>query len=240
MTTPSGVSYERARQALPGNGTVLDVGCGAGAASLPLAVGGGRVTGVDSEPGMLTEFSGLADAAGLRVEVLYGRWPDVSAQAPVADVVVCHHVLYNVPDLAPFVLDLTRHARRRVVIEITARHPMSDLNPLWERLHGVKRPDRPRAVDALSAIRALGLDARSQSWSRPKQAEFGSYEQMLDVTGRRLCLPADRVSELDDALHDLGVDPSSPRLGGGGRDLVTIWWPGVAIGRAGAQTATGA
>lgn len=228
LSTPSGVSYERARHALPRNGTVLDVGCGAGAASLPLAVEGCHVTGVDSEPDMLFEFRSLADAAGLNVDALAGRWPDVSARAPVADVVVCHHVLYNVPDLAPFVLELTSHARRRVVIEVTARHPMSELNPLWESLHGLKRPDRPRAADALAAIRALGLDARSQSWSRPKQAEFGSYEQMIEVTGRRLCLPANRLSELDDALHDLGVDPSAPRLGGD-RDLVTIWWPGAAI-----------
>jgi signal recognition particle subunit SEC65 len=115
-----------------------------------------------------------------------------------------------------------------VVVEVTARHPMSDLNPLWERLHGLRRPERPTAADALDAIRALGLDAHSRSWQRPAQAEFGSYQEMLEVTARRLCLTSARASDLDAALRDLGVNPSSPRLGGLDRDMVTMWWPGAA------------
>ena len=41
--TPSNL---RALEALPEHGAVLDVGCGAGAASLPLAVRAGRLVGV--------------------------------------------------------------------------------------------------------------------------------------------------------------------------------------------------
>jgi SAM-dependent methyltransferase len=220
---PSGLSHQRAAEALPASGVVLDVGCGTGAASLPLRPGGG-VIGVDENPGMLAGFESFAVAEGIPFHAAPGRWPDVAARVPVADVVVCHHVLYNVPDLEPFVREMARHARRRVVIEMTARHPMSNLNPLWKRLHGLRRPDRPAATDALAAIRALGFDAAYETWSRPASADFASYDEMLEVTARRLCLSPARHGELDAALRDLGVDRDEPRLGPDRRELSTIWW----------------
>ena len=48
----------------------------------------------------------------------------------------CHNVLYNVPDLAPFVVALTMHARRLVVAEVTGEHPLVSLNPLWLNFTG--------------------------------------------------------------------------------------------------------
>jgi hypothetical protein len=46
-----------------------------------------------------------------------GTWPDVATQTPVAEVAVCHHVVYNVADLAAFAQALTDHASARIVIE---------------------------------------------------------------------------------------------------------------------------
>ena len=81
--------------------------------------------------------------------------------------VTCHHVLYNVADLGPFVAELTSHARRLVVVELTARHPLSGLNPLWERFHGLVRPTVPTAYDALAVLEELGLAPGHEIWSRP-------------------------------------------------------------------------
>ncbi|MHB8510630.1 MAG: ATP-binding protein [Actinomycetota bacterium] len=58
-----------------------------------------------------------------------------------ADVVVCHHVLYDVADIVPFVHALTEHALNHVVIEIFDEHPVAWMNPLWRELHGIGRPD---------------------------------------------------------------------------------------------------
>lgn len=102
---------------------MLDVGVGGGAASLPLADRASLIVGVDQSEGMLDEFRGAAQARGVRAEALRGNWPEIAPLAPKVDVVVCHHVLYNVPRLGPFAQALNEHARRRVVIEITGRHP---------------------------------------------------------------------------------------------------------------------
>jgi len=226
---PGGPSFERAWEALDPAGSVLDVGAGAGAACLPLAPRTTTLTAVDADDEMLGLLAARAAEAGLAARMVHGRWPDVAAQVPPADVVTCHHVVFNVPDLGPFLEALTAHARRRVVIETAAAHPLTSLNPLWLRFHGLKRPDRPTAGDTLAILAAMGRNPGHTEWSRPAEADYRSMAELVEVTRRRLCLPPERAAEVEAALVELGIKPGQPRdLGSSGRDVVTIWWEGIA------------
>src|SRR5438067_8826595 len=100
-------SRTRALEALPDGGAVLDVGCGGGAASMALVPPAALVVGVDSSEAMLAEFAGTAARLGVAHRELLGSWPQAAADAPPVDVVACHHVFYNVPNLVPFVAALT-------------------------------------------------------------------------------------------------------------------------------------
>ncbi|MGH3321407.1 MAG: class I SAM-dependent methyltransferase [Streptosporangiaceae bacterium] len=225
LREPSGPSFARAYEALVPAGSVLDVGAGGGAASLPLAPRASAITAVDEKPAMLRSLSDAAHAAGTKARVVEGRWPDVAHDVPPADVVTCHHVLYNAPDVGGVVTALADHARRRVVVEVTARHPLTSLNPLWERFHGLVRPRRPTADDAIAIIEALGHRPSVRRWTRGAVRTCDSFAELVEVTRRRVCLPRERGDEVAEALRDLGVDPACPEeLGGGRRDLVTIWW----------------
>ena len=225
---PGGVSYERAWEALAPSGTVLDVGSGAGAACLPLAPRATTVTAVDSDERMLAMLAERADGIGLGLRPVAGQWPAVAPQVPPADVVTCHHVIYNVPDVEPFLAALTSHARRRVVVEITTVHPLTALSPLWLRFHGLTRPTGPTAADLLAILSELGLKARHTEWSRPAEADYASFPELVDVTRRRLCLPPERANEVEAALLDIGIMREEPGdLGSSGRDVVTIWWEGT-------------
>jgi SAM-dependent methyltransferase len=226
---PGGASYEREREALAPAGTVLDIGSGAGAACLPLAPLATMVTAVDTEQDMLTLLAERAAKAGLDLRTVHGRWPNVARQVVPADLVTCHHVVYNAPDVLPFLTALTRHARRRVVVELTAAHPLTSLNPLWLRFHGLRRPTGPTAEDLLAILAEAGVPAGHTEWSRPAEADYTGFDELVDVTRRRLCLPADRTSEVEAALLDLGSSRELPGdLGSSGRDVVTIWWEGTA------------
>jgi SAM-dependent methyltransferase len=224
LETPYGASYDAALQALPDKGSVLDVGAGAGAAGLALRARAGSITAVDESERMLAACTELATGRGVALRTVLGSWPQVAPEVEPADVVLCHHVLYNVAELEPFITALTAHARRRVVVELTATHPMSQLNPLWQRLHGIERPTRPTAVDAVEVIAGTGARPRWRTWSRPATRDGSDFADLVAVTAQRLCVGTDRVGEVEAALRDMGVGPEHPFVGSPDRELVTIWW----------------
>jgi SAM-dependent methyltransferase len=225
IARPAGESWRRAAEALEPAGTVLDVGAGAGAASLALAPHLTGLIAVDTNPSMMDALARRADRLGVPLRSIHGRWPDVAGRTPSAEVVVCHHVAYNAPDLDAFAAALTDHARRRVVLELTPGHPLRALNPLWTMLHGITRPAGPTADDAVAVLRELGLDPQVRAWPRPARDPYPSFDALVTLTGTRLCLPPERRGELESALLELGVDPDDPRdLHPTPDHLVTLWW----------------
>ena len=225
---PQGRSYERAREALPVRGTVIDVGAGAGAASLPLLDIAGSLIAVDTDAALLTELRAQAETHADKVRTVVGRWPDAAAKLPVADVVVCHHVLYNTADLQPFVAALDAHAHRRVVIEITEHHPLTRLNPLWKRFHDLDRPTTPTWVDAEAALRSFHADLRVEHDHVPSDVSTGTWGELVGATCRRLCLPAERRDDVAAALVDDGAQPDDPSTWSPrDRGVVTLWWDGA-------------
>jgi len=226
---PATPSNLEAARSMPEGGSVLDVGAGAGAASLPLAGLAGRLVAVDESPAMVASFLDAADAAGVPAEAVEGRWPEVAGRVGPADVVVCHHVLYNVADLAPFALALTGHARRRVVAELTDRHPLAGLRPLWRRFHDLDRPTGPGADDAVAALGAAGLEVDRQDWEQPDRFGFDDFDELVAFTRRRLCLPAARDPEVAEALLDEGTrQVDGVWVSGQPRRVTTLSWPGTA------------
>ncbi|MCW2536614.1 MAG: hypothetical protein JWQ26_2313 [Modestobacter sp.] len=195
--------------------SVLDVGCGGGAASIP--VGAPELLGVDESAELLARF---AAAAGPGARTWRGRWPDVADQVPAADVVVSANVVYNVPDIAAFVTALTRHARRRVVVELTDAHPWTSMAGLWRHFHGQERPAGPTADLFGSVLAELGVSAQSRTWPRTDPWRDAPAADVLAFTCRRLCLPASRDAEVAEAMDRFADD--RPRTG------TTWWWPGTA------------
>ena len=121
-------------------------------------------------------------------------------------------------------------ARRRVVLELTARHPLSDLNDLWLRFHGLVRPQEPGADDAVAVLRELGLAPERRDWTAAGSGVgdgFATPDDLVAWTRRRLCLPVLRDPEIAATLAEqLGPDPATWQLPP--RRLVTLWWPGGA------------
>lgn len=203
-----------AAEVLDEGSSVLDVGCGGGAAALALAPPASTLFGFDRQADMIELFLKTSDERGIEAHGFVGSWPDDAARVPRADVVVSHNVLYNVGDLEPFARALDRHARRRVVIEITEQHPQTSRAPLWKHFWGIDRPTEPTAWTAAEALSYMGFDvqtARTKGRERdlqraaPVEAAFWC---------RQLCLPPERETEVAELVSTIQFP----------RERVSIWW----------------
>ena len=217
----------RALEALPEGGSVLDVGVGGGATSLPLAGRAGLITGVDGQRDMLDAFEAAAREAGADTAAVPGEWPSVAERVPVCDVVVCGHVFYNIGDLEPFVRALHEHAVHRVVVELTEQHPLAWMRDLWNHFHDVRWPDGPTADDAAGALDEMGFEARREDRTETgdRGGGFERREDAIALVRRRLCLPANRDPDVVEALGDrLRLDVGLWSAGPPEQEVVTLWW----------------
>ncbi|HEX4359799.1 MAG TPA: methyltransferase domain-containing protein [Pseudonocardia sp.] len=190
--------------------SVLDVGCGGGSASLAVADRAGLLVGVDHNPGMLEVFAADCERRGVEYHTVLGEWPAIADEAGIADAVLCHHVGYNTVEFPPFLVALTAAARRGVVLELTAQHPMAWLDPLWVRFHGLHRPPPATADDAVAVLNELGIEPTVVRWERPAR-----LPEDPAWVARRLCLPPERTDEIAEVLAEL---PRRPRA------TVTLTW----------------
>lgn len=213
---PPTVTHRRAAERLPAGGSVLDVGCGGGAGSLPLAGRAGLLIGADESREMLDAFAAAARDLDVDVNVIEGAWPAAARRAPVADVVVCLHVIYNIADLGPFVQQLSDHAHRRVVLEFPTRHPLEWLRPYWRHVHGIDRPDGPTDADALEVLDDLGLAPDQERWQRPNSLAGAGHEDQVSFICQRLAVGEERRAEVAELVGRFGVPTERP--------VVTAWW----------------
>ncbi|MCY4068657.1 MAG: methyltransferase domain-containing protein [Acidimicrobiaceae bacterium] len=209
------LSNRRAAEALGDGGSVLDVGCGGGSAAFAVTPPATEVTGTDRQEDMLELFASTAVARGLAAQVHAGPWPEAADAVPAADVVVCHNVLYNTAEIVPFVAALDAKARRRVVIEITPKHPQDRRRALWQHFWGLQRPHEPTAATAVEAIAEAGFEPvveESLLGDDPRAEQRRAFEAAQWC--RNLCLPPEREPEVAELMAG---QPFT-------RERVTIWW----------------
>jgi SAM-dependent methyltransferase len=198
-------------------GWVLDVGCGGGRASFPLAKLAGGIVGVDQQPGMVAMFEEEAHARGIDAQGVLGSWPEIAPAVPSCDVVICHHVVFNVSELVPFAEALTEHARHRVVVELSMQHPLANLSEAWKRFWDLERPTRPTALDAAAVLADMGLAITVDEFEvdDPKAGNRPVTDRDVQHTRVRLCLTADRDPDVRSFLENLRRPP---------RRYATISW----------------
>jgi len=208
-------SHACAVEALPIGGSVLDVGCGGGIAAFAVTPPATHVIGVDHQSEMLEMFTVNASSRAVSSEVFAGFWPSIAEQVPKADIVVTHHVAYNVADIVPFLQALNSHAKNRVVIEIPTHHPLTHMSAAWKYFWNLDRPSSPSAMDLVEVLKEIGIRAHWNIWPGPLR-ESADIDQESEFLRIRLCLPPERLGEVKDFLRDHPVPPQ--------RELATIWW----------------
>jgi SAM-dependent methyltransferase len=195
------LSAQVAAEIVPAGGSVLDVGCGGGRAAMAVVPPASHVIGVDNDPAMLSSFCSAATRLGATSQTCLGTWPAIAAETPVADVVVCHHVAYNVSDIEPFIAELTTHARVGVVLVLPVSHPMSCWNRAWKHFWDLDRPSGPTSDDFVEVLASFGLDPERWEMPRPEAARPAQSERARAADAcRRLCLGRSRLDDVEQFL----------------------------------------
>ena len=176
------VNYLR-RSIKPGS-VVLDVGAGGGRLALPLALDADSVIAVEPSPSMCRVLRDVAEEFQVRnVDVVESGWLD--ADVPKGDVVICVHVLYVIQDIELFIRKLEEHADR-VIVVIYQAPPQSQIYPLWEMVHGVRRLPLPSLPELLEVLKQLGIKPDLHVVRTGSSRGFDSFAVAKDQIARRL------------------------------------------------------
>lgn len=208
-------SHQKAIDALPEGGSILDIGCGGGIAAFAMGSKAALVIGVDHQSEMLDMFTNNAKQRNIYSKVYEGFWPAVEKNVEVADVAVAHHVVYNVQEIVPFLNAMGSHARKRVVLEMPQHHPLSNLSEAWKYFWKIDRPENPTPQDLMNVLGEMGINAHLQLWDGKLRQER-NVDDAVRFTRIRLCLPESREPEVRQFLEN------HPPLEM--RPLATIWW----------------
>lgn len=91
--------------------SILDIGCGGGLISEPLARLGGTVTGIEPAEANIGAARRHAETSGLAIDYRAASAEDLAAAGRAFDLVVCLEVIEHVPDPAAFVATCARLVR---------------------------------------------------------------------------------------------------------------------------------
>lgn len=146
------------RMDLTGVQTLLDVGCGPGTISLPLAERLQRVVGLDFSRRMLDGLLDNASRLGCgNVEALHLSWDDDWAAVPVCDVVVASRST-TVADMEAALVKLNEKARRRVYL--TSLVGGRFLDPAVTDAVGREVPAFPDYIYVINILYRMGIQPR--------------------------------------------------------------------------------
>ena len=136
--------------------TVLDVGCGAGRLTVPLAGSCQSNIGVDSSPTMLNLLSDQVQdrqITNLRIdESTWEEWPEETV-----DIVLMSHLLYSVHPIEEFLEKAHRVASRRIIVMLSTAQPIAFFHPLWEAAYGEPRIEPTGANELRSVLESWGI-----------------------------------------------------------------------------------
>lgn len=202
---PRGLLMDLVIEHIGPEATVIDIGAGPGRYTIPLARMVREVVAVEPNPIMIGYLKDNLAINGLNnVITVASNWED--AEVPMADFVVCSHVLYDVPNIRHFLRKLDAHARRGSFI-VHHRHQFHYLaEALWPVVHGEALAPVPVFDDLLDVLAELGIrDVMEGVMPAFTRVEFTAIDEAIDYGLECLSL-ADTVANrylLEPLITDL-------------------------------------
>ncbi|AMN47590.1 methyltransferase type 11 [Steroidobacter denitrificans] len=165
------------RMDLSGCSTLLDVGCGPGTISLPLAARLGTIYGLDYSQGMLDALIANADLLGVdNVQPILRAWEDDWSDIPSCDIVVASRST-SVQDMAAALEKLNDKANKRVYLTHTVGGKFVSQEIL--EVIGRKRIAAPDYIYVVNILHAMGIHPRVDYIRNDANLDAGDFDDLL-------------------------------------------------------------
>ncbi|WP_292609936.1 class I SAM-dependent methyltransferase [Methanobrevibacter sp. UBA188] len=211
------------------NDTVLDVGCGEGSVTVPLARKVKSVIGLDSSPKMLEYLEKRAkdnDIKNIKTilkpieEIKYSEIGDV-------DVVVCSRSLNGIIPIEEVLMELDKIASKYVFITIFGPENKK-IEKDFDRELGIKTEAFPDYNYFFNILFNMGIYANIERFDLNNYREYDSIEDAMDNGKFRLDIYSDEEKELlkDYLKRILSYDKKSKKYYNvkDKADWIMIWW----------------
>ncbi len=209
--------------------SLLDVGAGTGRFSLALAPLVRQVTALEPS-GAMTHYlrETLEEDGASNITTLQCRWEDAPEELR-ADVVICCHVLYPLPEIAPFLIKLHHATQKACYLYLRATHIDTLTAPLWRHFHSDERLMQPGYIHALDVLYELGIYARVEVAHAPFALKYPSVREAEDELIEQLILEdTPRVrGELRAQLENWLSEQTDHTWSSPSQEIVSaiLWWP---------------
>jgi FkbM family methyltransferase len=180
-----------------GSGTVIDVGCGTGFFSIPLARMGRRVMAIEPSPEMLKIFRKKirSDIAGL-IEIREADW--ASWEGGRSDALICVHSIYGMEDVKGSIEKMKNSADKTVLV-IKSDHGTRTISEIIRTELGVKRCSAGFYSEVVSSLAGLGI---GYSETGHEQVRISRFRDM-DEEAEYYCYHTGAGSENIGAVNDI-------------------------------------
>ena len=179
------------------NDTVLDVGCGEGSVTIPIAKRVKKVIGLDSSTKMLEYLEKRANDNGIgNIETILRPIEEIKYEdIGDVDIVICSRSLNGIIPIDKVLLELNKIADKYVFITVFGPENKK-IEKDFDRELGIKTEDFPDYNYFFNILFNLGIYANIERFDLNNYREYGSIEEAMDNGKFRLDLYDDNEKEL--------------------------------------------
>ena len=211
------------------NDTVLDVGCGEGSVTIPIAEKVKKVIGVDSSPKMLEYLEKRARENNIsNIETVLKPIEEISYdEIGDVDVVVCSRSLNGIMPIGRVLAELDKIANKYVFITIFGPENKK-IEKDFDRELGIKTEDFPDYNYFFNILFNMGIYANIERFNLNNYRKYDSIEDAMDNGKFRLDLYSNEEKELLKEYLEriLTYDSNTKKLYNtkDKADWIMIWW----------------
>ena len=211
------------------NDTVLDVGCGEGTVTIPIAKRVKKVIGVDSSPKMLEYLEKRAEDNNVsNIETILKPIEEIAYdEIGNVDVVVCSRSLNGIIPIEEVLCELNKIAKKYVFITIFGPENKK-IEKDFDKELGIRTEDFPDYNYFFNILFNMGIYANIERFDLNNYREYNSIDEAMDNGKFRLDLYSDEQKELlrDYLKRILTYDSKTKKYYNikDKADWIMVWW----------------